>query len=256
MNLPGVPETLPALVILGAVSVLVGAWAAAWGPPRARWSLADAATGFLLFVGTAGLSGVAFSRILHASWVPTADSVLPGVLGTMHAGVLACVLVGRRAHWAALGLGGARWWCWGAAVAGVPLFLAVSATWSVVASLVGLELEPQQMLLELRAVPVPDRWALVAYGALGAPLVEEWLFRGFLLPPLQRRVGDVAAVVISGVLFGLAHLSDPYAVFPLVVLGMGLGWLRIRSGSIWPGALVHAANNAIALVASLIGATF
>ena len=250
------PEALPAFAILGAVTLLVGVWSTAWGPPRARWLLADAATVFLLFIGTAGLSGVAFSRILDDTWTPTAESVLPGVLGTLHAGALVCILAGRRAHWSALGLGGTKWWCWGAAVAGIPLFLAVSATWSVTASMLGLELEPQQMLLELHAVPLPDRWVLVAYGALGAPLVEEWLFRGFLLPPLQRRVGDLAAIGISGVLFGLAHLSDPYAVLPLVVLGMGLGWLRIRSGSIWPGTLVHAANNTIALGASLMGASF
>jgi membrane protease YdiL (CAAX protease family) len=136
------------------------------------------------------------------------------------------------------------------------LFLAVSATWSVVATHIGLNIEPQQMLVNLLDAPVHERWILVLYGALGAPLIEELLFRGFLLPPLTRAVGVSASVVLSGVLFGLAHLSDPDAIVPLVVLGIGLGWLRIRAGSIWPGVVIHAVNNTIALTASLLGAPF
>ncbi|HCH62171.1 MAG: hypothetical protein CL927_18730 [Deltaproteobacteria bacterium] len=248
-------ELLLPLVILTALTALVATWAMAWGPPQRRWPLADVGTVFLLFIGTAGLSGIAICKWMSGSWEPQDDALMPGVLGTLHAGLLASGLVLRRASPAALGLVASPRWGWGAAGAGVPLFLAVSATWAMLASQVGLEIEPQQMLAELSGVPVPDRWVLVAYGAVGAPIVEELLFRGFLLPPLVRRTGELAAVSASGCLFGLAHMSDPYAVVPLVVLGMGLGWLRLRTASLWPGILVHAANNTIALASSLFGTT-
>jgi membrane protease YdiL (CAAX protease family) len=54
--------------------------------------------------------------------------------------------------------------------------------------------------------------------------------------------------VLSGLLFGLAHASDPVAVMPLTVLGIGLAVLRLRSGSVVPGLAVHVVNNLIALV--------
>ena len=242
-------------MLLFGVSILVGAWAFAWGPPRNRWPLADVATVFLLFIGTAGLSGLAFSRITSGAWLPAGEALLAGVYGTLHAGLLVSVLVFRRGAARPLGLVAPPRWGWGAAIAGVPLFLAVSATWAMLAGQLGFDLAPQQMLAELSNVPLPERWVLMAYGTLGAPFVEELLFRGFLLPPLTRKAGQAIAIGMSGALFGLAHMSDPHAIVPLVVLGTGLGWLRLRTASIWPGVFVHAVNNAIALTASLYGAT-
>ncbi len=182
--------------------------------------------------------------------------MMPGVLGTAHAGVLVTLLILRRGRPSALGLARGPWWGWGAAAAGIPIFLAVSASWALAASTLGFDAAPQQMLLELSEVPFPDRWTLILYGSLGAPLVEEILFRGFLLPPLRRSAGEAVAIAVSGLLFGLAHMSDPFAVLPLVILGTGLAWLRIRTRSIWPGFFVHAANNSIALVSSLYGPPF
>jgi membrane protease YdiL (CAAX protease family) len=246
---------LPALMLV-VPTVLVGIWAVRWGPPQALWSLPDVAASFLLFIGAAGLSGSALCKLLTGDWVPDESLMMPGVLGTGHAGLLVTILVLRRGSPHALGFVRAPWWGWGAAAAGVPIFLAVSASWAIVASLLGLDVEPQQLLLELSAVSFPDRWALLVYGAMGAPLVEEVLFRGFLLPPLVRRTGEVSAIAMSGALFGIAHVSDPYAIVPLVVLGAGLAWLRIQTKSIWPGVLVHAANNSIALASSLYAPPF
>jgi membrane protease YdiL (CAAX protease family) len=82
-----------------------------------------------------------------------------------------------------------------------------------------------------------------------APAVEELTFRGLgysLLEPLGR----VAAVLWVGLAFGLAHgLVEGLPI--VIVFGAGLALLRARSNSVYPGMIVHAAFNAIALIVSV-----
>ncbi|MEB3266477.1 MAG: type II CAAX endopeptidase family protein [Cyanobacteriota bacterium] len=75
-----------------------------------------------------------------------------------------------------------------------------------------------------------------------APLFEETLFRGVLLPVVGRRWGGGRAVLISAAVFAMAHLSVGEFI-PLLVLGLGLGWLRWRSGRLAPCVLLHALWN-------------
>ncbi|MFY8148723.1 MAG: CPBP family intramembrane glutamic endopeptidase [Prochlorococcaceae cyanobacterium] len=77
-----------------------------------------------------------------------------------------------------------------------------------------------------------------------APLFEETLFRGVLLPVLARRLGGGGAVLGSAALFALAHLSLG-ELAPLFVLGVGLGWLRLRGGRLGSCALMHALWNGL-----------
>jgi membrane protease YdiL (CAAX protease family) len=77
------------------------------------------------------------------------------------------------------------------------------------------------------------------------PFVEEATFRGLgysLLVPY----GELLAILATGVLFGLAHgLVEALPV--LVALGAGLAYLRARTDSLYPGFVLHALFNAIAL---------
>jgi membrane protease YdiL (CAAX protease family) len=77
-----------------------------------------------------------------------------------------------------------------------------------------------------------------------APLFEETLFRGVLLPVLAQRWGGMAAVVISALVFGVAHLSLG-ELPPLFVLGLGLGWLRLQSGRLGASVLMHGLWNGL-----------
>ena len=82
-----------------------------------------------------------------------------------------------------------------------------------------------------------------------APVVEELTFRGLgysLLAPL----GQTAAILWVGIAFGLAHgLVEGLPI--LLVFGAGLALLRARTDSVYPGMVVHATFNAIALIASV-----
>lgn len=243
---------LAAVVALWFGLAAAGALAWRWGPPRPRWSLADVFAAFALFVGLAGLSGSAFARVWGGEWVPDTTDLVPGLAGTAMASVAVSVVILRRALPDPLGLRTAEPWAWGWAVAGIPAFLAVSAAWATFIEWAGVPFESQQLLQLLGEAGSTEQALALGYGIVGAPLVEELLFRGFLLPPLRRRMGMAATCLLAGGLFGLVHMTDPLAVAPLVVLGVALSWLRLRTGSIWPGVVVHVGNNAVAMAVGLL----
>ena len=93
----------------------------------------------------------------------------------------------------------------------------------------------------------------VATVVAGAALVEELYFRGLLYGRVDGRLGTASAVVASAGVFGLAHF-EPKAFPVLFALGLILGVLRSRSGSIWPGVAMHAANNGLAIAGLLVAA--
>ena len=77
-----------------------------------------------------------------------------------------------------------------------------------------------------------------------APLFEEIIFRGVLLPILSRDFGIILGILISAFIFALAHLSIS-EMPPLLVLGIGLGITRIASGSLLSSVLMHSLWNGL-----------
>jgi len=77
-----------------------------------------------------------------------------------------------------------------------------------------------------------------------APLFEETIFRGVLLPVMVRRVGAGWGVVVSSAVFALAHLSLG-ELTPLFVLGLALGWMRLSSGRLSASIWLHALWNGL-----------
>ena len=107
---------------------------------------------------------------------------------------------------------------------------------------------------------VPDEWrpddaapfaANLALTAVGVPIVEELTFRGAGYSLLSR-YGRGVAIVGTAVIFGLAH-GLVLALPVLVAFGLGLAWLRSRSGSVYPGMLLHGSFNAVAVLVSVFG---
>lgn len=79
---------------------------------------------------------------------------------------------------------------------------------------------------------------------VSAPVFEELIFRGYVYRVLEIGFGTVAALVGSTLLFAAFHL-DPIHVVSLLPTAAFLGFLRWRSGSLWPPLLAHAVNNAL-----------
>lgn len=80
---------------------------------------------------------------------------------------------------------------------------------------------------------------------IAAPIIEEIIFRGYLFSRLRREFGMITGVVITSVVFGIVHLQLNVGidVFALSIL---LCILRIVTGSIWAGVILHMAKNALA----------
>lgn len=94
-----------------------------------------------------------------------------------------------------------------------------------------------------------------------APIAEELIFRGILLRALQRRMPIVWAVLLDGLIFGLAHVLGDTSVGSLVALpalvGLGVlnGVLAVRSGNLGRSILVHAGFNALAVLSIIVSRT-
>jgi len=83
----------------------------------------------------------------------------------------------------------------------------------------------------------------VMHVALVPAIFEEILYRGYILHMLKRSKAIWTAILISGIIFGLYHLRLTQAI-PLSLIGVFLGWITWRSGSLIPAMVVHFINNA------------
>lgn len=79
--------------------------------------------------------------------------------------------------------------------------------------------------------------------ALVPSVCEELLFRGYLFRSFERTFKTTAAIVLSGLLFGLFHLQIAN-LLPLATLGVLLAFVTWVSNSLWPAILAHLINNA------------
>jgi membrane protease YdiL (CAAX protease family) len=84
-----------------------------------------------------------------------------------------------------------------------------------------------------------------------APLTEESLFRGLLMNGLLSRYSPRKAIIVNAILFAVFHMN-PYQLANAFVLGCVFGWLRIRTGSLWPCILLHALSNGVGYIAALL----
>ena len=77
-----------------------------------------------------------------------------------------------------------------------------------------------------------------------APLFEEIIFRGVLLPILSRDFGKIIGIVSSSFIFALAHLSFS-ELPPLFILGIGLACTRFISGRLISSVVMHSLWNGL-----------
>jgi sodium transport system permease protein len=93
-------------------------------------------------------------------------------------------------------------------------------------------------------------WMSLAAVALAPGFCEELAFRGWVLSGLRTANRYWTAIIISSVLFGVIHvlLSAYQQFFHATLLGLVLGLLALRSGSLWPGVIMHITNNAMAVL--------
>ena len=85
--------------------------------------------------------------------------------------------------------------------------------------------------------------------AISAPLIEELVFRGYILDSLRANYSDLFSIFASGVLFGFMHWDPVFGFFDLYQTGAATiggflyGWLRIKTGGLWPSIICHSIWN-------------
>jgi len=89
---------------------------------------------------------------------------------------------------------------------------------------------------------------LVLYLALVPAFCEELFFRGFALSGLRTSLSAWWSLLIAALAFGLSHYMAQ-RLLVTVLLGLLLGLLVIRFGSIWPAVLAHLLHNSITVLA-------
>ncbi len=82
--------------------------------------------------------------------------------------------------------------------------------------------------------------------ALVPAICEELAFRGFIFGGLVRQRGRLRAVIVTALMFGISHgvLQQSIAA---TMMGLLLGWVALRTGSVLPCILVHFTNNALSV---------
>jgi uncharacterized protein len=79
-------------------------------------------------------------------------------------------------------------------------------------------------------------------------VVEELFFRYLAFGHLRRVMGDHGAILVSSVMFGVAHIHNPLSVPVLVAVGVGLGYARWLSGGMILPMLMHGLHNLVVLI--------
>ena len=89
-------------------------------------------------------------------------------------------------------------------------------------------------------------WAILTTIVV-APILEEVLFRGQILGAVKAKYGSAWALIISSVLFGLIHGIPPQMINAFF-MGLILGYIYLKTGSLLSVIIIHSVNNALAYV--------
>ena len=95
----------------------------------------------------------------------------------------------------------------------------------------------------------PSALVTILYTCAIAPVFEELLFRGFILRNMSR-VSQRFGIISSAILFGLFHMNIPQFV-SATFFGLVIGYVAIKSDSIFPCIILHAFNNCFAMLQSM-----
>lgn len=112
----------------------------------------------------------------------------------------------------------------------------------------------ESFLEQISAMADPNQplWLVLLTFAVAPAICEEVAFRGFMLSGFSRNGRIGLAIIISSLAFGLMHMI-PQQVFNAALLGLVLGLIAVRSGSLLPGIVFHFLWNSTAVLHGRVG---
>ena len=97
----------------------------------------------------------------------------------------------------------------------------------------------------------PGLWAILLVFAVAPAVIEELAFRGFILSGLQSLGSNLKAILISSILFGIAHSILQQSIITFFV-GLVIGFIAVRTASLIPCILFHFTHNATSVILSMV----
>lgn len=92
---------------------------------------------------------------------------------------------------------------------------------------------------------------LFAFSTIVPPaIIEEFALRSVTMQPL-RKYGDIWAIVMTALVFGLMHRNAVQGIFAFIA-GMVFGYIAVATNSIWPAVIVHALNNGFSVLLNVL----
>jgi membrane protease YdiL (CAAX protease family) len=235
-TLLGAGVTLVPWMLVAVLSQVSGSVASSSGAKAARLAPAVDIVG--------GIAFLVFTAVVEGAFLlaPLIISIRTRTAGTSRWGSLPALGLRRTPFWPAAG--------WVAL--GLVLVYAATIVYGILVQTFHLALQTnaQTLTQEAKTMPFTVMGALIGAVVI-APICEEIFFRGFLFAGLLRGMTVVPAVLLTTLLFTLAH-ADIGSAVPLFAIGLMLAVIRWRTGSVWPGMALHMLNNALAAVAVIV----
>lgn len=194
-----------------------------------------------LYFAFLGASVVMMIAMLAGANGVTVDFVVSGLVSLM---IAAWCVVRWRDVAPALGRTGGVVWYPVAVGAAVGTFVIASIALFVLGKVLGV---PQLRLSDDFLHQGYGMGTVILMVAVQPAIFEELAFRGVILQGLQHVLSPVESIFVSALMFMIIHLAVPS--FPhLFVIGLALGWLRVRTGSLYPGMVLHFTHNLLCVV--------
>ena len=191
-----------------------------------------------------GIKGESFQATLQA--ISTGGNAILTALVSAFGSIITLVIF-LKTKWTPLTRGYLLSKPWGTLLWVALFALGTIIPLSYLYELLGIEMDEntEQIFASLMKEP----WGYVAVGIL-TPLAEEVVFRGAILRTLlgiMSKKNHWVAIMISAAIFGAVHGNQAQFINALL-MGLVLGWMYYRTGSLVPGILLHWVNNTMAYV--------
>ena len=164
------------------------------------------------------------------------------------AGVYFLALRPHNKTWLAVGVRSFRKKDWGIIILCVLFLLVAGAAVMAAVSFFGVSYENSKTdTLTGEISPSAILLALVS-AAVISPVYEEIFYRGFLYRWLRTRLGAVAGILLSSLIFTAAHYPVTNAMPVNFLDGIVFAWAYEKTHSIWPGVIIHGVVNAVSIL--------
>jgi uncharacterized protein len=143
---------------------------------------------------------------------------------------------------------------WKNFLGGAVALIVLIAAWDAISRVMGRDTSPGFMIDVLKSAEADGAlWLMVIAFCVIAPITEEFLVRGFLYRGWSESfLRPVGAIILSSAVWTAMHLQYDWFFFgEIFSIGLLLGYLRYRSGSIWLTVFVHGLNNLAATLQTI-----